>query len=113
MGAAACTASAGAASAPTPISPTRGFAPGAPGVDDPYFPTLGNGGYDVASYDLNLRYDPSTATLTDTATINATATQGLSRFDLDLVKLAASTVTVDGLGAEHVAQGNKLVVTPA
>ena len=111
--AAACTASPRTASAPTPISSARGFAPGAPGIGDPYFRTLGNGGYDVASYDLNLRYDPSTATLSGTATIKATATQGLSRFDLDLVKLAASTVTVDGLGAEHTAQGNELVVTPA
>ena len=38
----------------------RDFQPGADGVGDPYFPTYGNGGYDVANYDLKVRYDPAT-----------------------------------------------------
>ena len=42
----------------------REAAPGAAGVGDPYFPTYGNGGYDVASYDLKVRYDPATDRLT-------------------------------------------------
>ncbi|MGW0549737.1 M1 family metallopeptidase [Streptomyces altiplanensis] len=32
--------------------------PGAPGVRDPYFPGLGNGGYDVEHYTLTLDYEP-------------------------------------------------------
>ena len=33
--------------------------PGAPGLGDRLFPTLGNGGYDVQHYDLDLRYATS------------------------------------------------------
>src|ERR1700750_336473 len=85
----------GACSSP-PASSGSDFRPGAPGAGDPYFPTYGNGGYDVSGYDINVRYDPSAKTLRGTATITATATQDLSRFDLDLAHLAASKVTVDG-----------------
>jgi aminopeptidase N len=89
------------------------FAPGADGAGDPYFPKYGNGGYDVAAYDLDLRYDPKTAGLDGTATITATATQNLSRFNLDLAHLSARTVTVDGGPATSAAAGNELTVTPA
>src|SRR3954467_395823 len=75
------------------------FQPGAEGAGDPYFPTYGNGGYDVVGYDLNVRYNPTGGQLTGTATITATATQNLSRFDLDLAHLTASKVTVDGAAA--------------
>jgi aminopeptidase N len=88
------------------------FRPGAEGAGDPYFPTYGNGGYDVAGYDLRLRYDPAAGELDGTATIAATATQDLSRFDLDLAHLAARTVTVDGRAATSKAHGDELVVTP-
>ena len=40
-------------------APLQG-APGAAGIGDPYFPLDGNGGYDVAGYDLDLRYAPAT-----------------------------------------------------
>ena len=53
-------------------------------------------GYDVAGYDLKLRYDPKSGELSGSATITATATQDLSRFNLDLAHLTASKVTVDG-----------------
>ncbi|WP_328465109.1 M1 family metallopeptidase [Actinoplanes sp. NBC_00393] len=89
------------------------FQPGAEGVGDPYFPTYGNGGYDVAGYDLDLRYDPAAGRLSGTATITATATQHLSRFNLDLAHLKAEQVTVDGAAATSAAEGNELVITPA
>ncbi|MCY1137896.1 M1 family metallopeptidase [Actinoplanes sp. Pm04-4] len=89
------------------------FAPGAEGIGDPYFPKYGNGGYDVAGYDLKLRFDPKTDQLTGTATITATATQDLSRFNFDLSKLTAKNVTVDGVRASSKAEGTELVVTPA
>src|SRR3982751_5343277 len=59
--------------------------PGAAGVGDRLFPQLGNGGYDVQHYDLDLRYATSapTQSVDGTVTILATATQALSRFDLD------------------------------
>ena len=102
----------GACSSPA-VSSGTDFRPGAPGAGDPYFPTYGNGGYDVSGYDVNVRYDPSAKTLRGTATITATATADLSRFDLDLAHLAASKVTVDGATATSAADGNELVITPA
>jgi len=92
---------------------TPSFGPGADGAGDAYFPKYGNGGYDVAGYDLKVRYDPASDQLTGTATITATATQDLSRFNLDLSKLAAKNVTVDGAPATSAAEGTELVVTPA
>lgn len=87
--------------------------PGAPGIGDPYYPTYGNGGYDVSHYALDLGYQPATDTLTGTTTITATATQSLTAFDLDFA-LTVSKVTVDGRPAAFATSGEQeLVVTPA
>ena len=60
------------------------FTPGAAGVGDPFFPKAGNGGYDVAHYDLDLATSPAHAAADARRAITAaTATQDLSRFDLD------------------------------
>jgi len=87
--------------------------PGADGIGDPYFPTYGNGGYDVVSYHLKVRFDPATDRLTGTATIAATATSGLSRFNLDLAGLTVESVTVNGTAAQHRRERDELVVEPA
>src|SRR5688500_11366705 len=55
---------------------------GAPGIGDTDFPTDGNGGYDVAHYALKLGYTPASKKLDGEATIRATATMPLSRFNL-------------------------------
>jgi aminopeptidase N len=89
------------------------FRPGAAGIGDPYFPKYGNGGYDVAGYDLTLRYDPKSGQLSGTAAITAMATQDLSRFDFDFAHLAAGGVVVDGRTAQAKQDGDELVVTPA
>ncbi|RZU73619.1 peptidase M1-like protein [Micromonospora kangleipakensis] len=88
------------------------FRPGAPGVGDPYFPTYGNGGYDVAHYDLAIRYNPATDLLDGHAVIRATATQNLSSFNLDLVGLTVDAITVDGKRARWSRSGQELTVTP-
>ena len=91
-------------------------APGAAGAGDPYFPTQGNGGYDVAHYGLDIRYAPTTKLLTGTAAIDAKATQSLSRFNLDLRdNLRVQSVTVNGHGAgfaQPAATPTELVVSP-
>ncbi|MEU8815157.1 M1 family metallopeptidase [Actinoplanes sp. NPDC048796] len=89
------------------------FSAGSDGAGDPYFPKYGNGGYDVAAYDLKVKFDPKTDQLTGTATITATATQDLSSFNLDLSKLAVSAVTVDGAKATSAASGAELTITPS
>jgi hypothetical protein len=62
------------------------FAPGARSLGDSLFPTIGNGGYDVRHYDLDLDYAVARKRLEGTATIDAVATQGLSRFTFDLTR---------------------------
>lgn len=87
--------------------------PGAEGVGDPYFPGLGNGGYDVDHYDLDLAWAADTGVLTGRATIEATTTQDLSRFQLDLSGLDVSAVTVDGEVATVERTARELVITPS
>jgi aminopeptidase N len=91
------------------------FTPGAPGTGDPYFPDMGNGGYDVGHYDLRLAYDPASKALSATARIAATATQNLSRFDLDFQgPLSISRLKVNDATAAFTRTGaQELVVTPA
>ncbi|MDQ2651144.1 MAG: M1 family metallopeptidase, partial [Actinomycetota bacterium] len=85
---------------------------GASGVGDPYFPQLGNGGYDVAHYDLDLTWLADLGELAGVATVEATATQDLSRFNLDLVGMEVSAVLVEGEEAEFARDGRELTVTP-
>ncbi len=81
-------------------------------LGDTYYPGIGNGGYDVAHYDLNLAYSPATQILDGKATITAAATQNLCRFDLDLRGLTVSSVTVDHQKADFTRDGRELVITP-
>lgn len=86
--------------------------PGGPGLGDPYYPSLGNGGYNVALYDLDLDWDPEARQLAGTATIDATATQDLSDFNLDLEGMTVSSVTIDGVDAAFVLNEPELTITP-
>ena len=90
------------------------FSPGAPGAGDPYFPDMGNGGYDVSHYDIRLAFDPTTKAITATTTILARATQNLSRFDLDFQgPLTISKLSIDGRNATYARSGaQELVITP-
>ncbi|MEU0405590.1 M1 family metallopeptidase [Streptomyces sp. NPDC006197] len=86
--------------------------PGAAGLRDPYFPKLGNGGYDVGHYGLTLAYDPASGRLDGTAEITARATQDLSAFNLDLAGLTVRRATVDGTPAAYNRAGNELTLRP-
>ncbi|WP_033322421.1 M1 family metallopeptidase [Actinomadura atramentaria] len=100
--------------APSGASPgLPGFTPGAPGAGDPYFPKAGNGGFDVAAYDIALTYTPKGRRIAATTRVTATATQNLSRFDLDFTGNTVRSVTVDGAKAAFRRDGGELVVTPA
>ena len=88
--------------------------PGAPGIGDKLYPTLGNGGYDALHYDVDLRYatsDPAQP-IDGTVTILARATQSLSRFDLDFGGDSVGRVSVDGRAARWSRSGDELVITP-
>jgi aminopeptidase N len=86
--------------------------PGAPGVGDPYYPGLGNGGYDVEHYTLDLTWQADEGRLDGVATIEATATQDLSSFNLDLSGLDVSAATVAGEAAEVAHDARELVIDP-
>ena len=90
-----------------------GFTPGSAGLGDPYYPREGNGGYDVAHYDLAIDWTPSTNQMVATTVITATATQDLSRFNLDLRGFTVSQVLVNGAAATHARSPQELVITPA
>src|SRR3954452_9350602 len=72
-------------------------APGAADIGDPLFPGLGNGGYDVRHYTLDLVYGSaaSVQSVPGRVTIDAKATRALSRFDLDYSGDSVEGVTVD------------------
>ena len=88
--------------------------PGAAGLGDRLFPTLGNGGYDIRHYDLDLRYATGapSQSIDGTVTIVARATQDLSRFDLDFAGRSIGGVSVNGAAAGWTRAGEELVVTP-
>jgi aminopeptidase N len=91
------------------------FTPGARTLGDELFPTIGNGGYDARHYGLDLDYTVATKRLNGVATIDAVATQDLSRFSFDLTSWnAVRGVTVDGRPARFAvdAQRSKLQITP-
>src|SRR3954469_9761480 len=88
--------------------------PGAAGVGDRLYPTLGNGGYDALHYDLNLRYVTAapSSPVDGTVTMVAKATQSLSRFDLDFAGQSVGGVSVDGKAATFRRDGEDIVITP-
>ena len=82
--------------------------PGAADIGDPLFPGLGNGGYDVAALHARSRLRHDRLGADDPAvveTIQARATQALSRFDLDFSGDSVASVTVDGRRAAFAARG--------
>jgi aminopeptidase N len=114
-----CALSAGLLAATSPAAdaaPAQAprYSPGAPSAGDPYFPDMGNGGYDVSHYDIRLAFSPETKAINATTTILATATQDLSRFDLDFQgSLTISRLSVNGLNATFTRSGaQELVITP-
>lgn len=83
-------------------------------VGDPYYPALGNTGYDVDHYDLHLRVDiDGPDQLVATATIDLTTTESLSRLSFDFEdSLTVSSVEVDGVPATFEQGDAKLRITP-
>jgi aminopeptidase N len=86
---------------------------GADGLGDPSYPLLGNGGYDVQHYTIDLVVDMEVNTIAGTTTIEAQATQALSAFNLDFLGLEISRVEVNGTPADYRRDGGELTITPA
>ncbi|WP_330461004.1 M1 family metallopeptidase [Streptomyces sp. NBC_00820] len=109
FGTAAALAAGGAA--PAQAAPTAG--PGPETLGDPVFPSLGNDGYRVKAYNLDVSYDATTKLVSATVTITLTATQDLTRLSLDALGLNITSATINGLGAARAQVGEKLRLIPA
>jgi aminopeptidase N len=87
---------------------------GSPGVGDPIFPWMGNGGYDAQDYDINLRFSDDKRSVTSGVTnMEALATQDLSQFDLDFGSMTVSSVSVNGAPARFQQADPELIIVPA
>ncbi|MCL7494735.1 M1 family metallopeptidase [Streptomyces sp. MCA2] len=87
---------------------------GPQGLGDPLYPTLGNTGYDVTSYDVSLDYSGhNNQPLKAVTEITARATTELDHLNLDFARGTVRSVKIGGLPAEHQQHGEDLVLTPA
>ena len=83
------------------------------GVGDSFYPKLGNPGYDVLHYDIELDVEPAANTISALTAITARATEDLAAFNLDLSGLEVLSVAVDGADAGFSRSGHELTVEPA
>ena len=88
------------------------FVKGSAGLGDPYFPKAGNGGYDARHYAIEFRYKPKSNFIRARTKILATATENLSRFDLDFRHLGITSLRVNGKKASFKRRGQELKITP-
>lgn len=88
---------------------------GSQGLGDPYFPELGNGGYQVEHYDLALDVDMETDQLDGTAKILAEVTTAspLASFSLDFSGLIVQEVLIGEVAAKFTREANELLIEPA
>lgn len=101
-----------AAETPTEL-PADPFA-GASGMGDSFYPNFGNGGYDTQHYTLDIQVlNVATSEMKATTTIEAVATQALSRFNVDFAGFEITSLTVQNEAAEFTRQGQELTITPA
>lgn len=77
---------------------------------DPYIPDLGNRGYDVDWYTLDLSLDPRQPDLTGRVIITATTTAAISALSLDFVGFYIDELIVDGEPATYQRANMKLLV---
>ncbi len=97
---------------PEVVAPQPTVLPGPAGLGDALFPQLGNSGYDVQHYDLDLSVDVPGNTITATATISATALTALDSFHLDLKGLIVSSIEVNGEPVPFTREGGELIIDP-
>lgn len=83
-------------------------------IGDSLYPGFGGGGYHAKKYTLDLNVkDVVTSRLDGVTTIEAKATQSLSRFNLDFIGFLINGITVNGRSTTYNRDGQKLIITPA
>jgi aminopeptidase N len=83
------------------------------GLGEPLDPTLGNPGYDVGHYDINLKFDPDRSWLDATVTLSARATDTLASVNVDFIGFDVEGVTVDGKAAAFARTERDMTIRPA
>ncbi|HSJ28129.1 MAG TPA: M1 family metallopeptidase [Acidimicrobiia bacterium] len=84
----------------------------AAGLGDRLFPDLGNAGYDVISYDIDMTLDGGLTAVDATTTVVAEATVPLRSFALDFVGHRVARVAVDEEAAGFHRDGRELRINP-
>jgi aminopeptidase N len=88
--------------------------PGSPGLGDSLYPHLGNGGYDVQNYTLDITVnDVETSDLEGKTVVEARATENLSSFNFDFIGFEITSMTVNGQPAEFERSRQELTITPS
>jgi aminopeptidase N len=78
---------------------------------DSYMPEIGNQGYDVQHYAIQITLDPSTYYLEATNTIDLVTTMDdLTQISLDFAGLEISNISVNGKTAAYFREGKKLYI---
>ena len=104
LGTVLVTTSTGSQANPAPVD-------GSHNGPDTLFPSQGNGGYDVRSYDVRLVYRPDGRLVARTRIV-ARAERPLASYSLDLIGMRVRSVVVDGARASFDRDGHELVITP-
>ena len=87
---------------------------GTDGMGDSLYPEFGNGGYDTLTYTLDITINNvDTSDLEATTTIEAIATQDLSRFNLDFAGFEITSIEVNDEAAEFARKNQELTIIPA
>ncbi|MBC8100599.1 MAG: M1 family metallopeptidase [Armatimonadetes bacterium] len=82
-------------------------------IGDPFYPGLGNGGYDAQHYTLDLDVNMRANDIDGVVMMQARATQALSVFNLDFQGFRIGKIVVDGEPATFERAGRELSITPA
>src|SRR3954447_2010522 len=95
----------------TPVP--AGCTAGSSGIGDPYYPLMGNSGYDVQHYTLDLDLDVAKSEIVaGRASIDALALVDLCAFNLDFLGLEVDEIQIDGQAATYSRSGGELTITP-
>lgn len=97
---------------PQPTTPATEAPPGygAAGVGDPYYPLLGNGGYEVLHYTIRMEVNMTSGSVQGETTLEAWADEELAAFNLDLAGLNVRQVSLGSESAEFSRSGTELTV---
>jgi len=80
---------------------------------DRLYPHLGNEGYDVQHYTLDLTWDDRTDVLSGTAMLEIIATENRQTFTLDFVGMSVELIQINNQNVDFSRQGRKLTIAPS